>query len=206
MANPIDKDLRTQILLAAEELFIEKGYYGLSMREIAEAVGVSKAALYYHFKDKEELFLAILSVFLGEIEVLIDSVIRENRGARQRVRALVRAILLLPTKQRAVVRLASQESSHLSAEKHADFNRFYRQRFWGKIVAMLEEGMQAGELRKVDPALATWGLLGLMYPYFYPSRLGETPSVGAVIDPLVDLYLDGLGSSPAPGGETGSEE
>ena len=64
--------LREQILVAAKRLFIEQGYHGLAMRQISEAVGVSKAALYYHFKDKEELFLAILSSNLDEIEQAID--------------------------------------------------------------------------------------------------------------------------------------
>ena len=61
--------LREQILVTAKSLFIQQGYHGLAMRQISEAVGVSKAALYYHFKDKEELFLAILSGYLNEIEV-----------------------------------------------------------------------------------------------------------------------------------------
>ncbi|MBK9209973.1 MAG: helix-turn-helix transcriptional regulator [Anaerolineales bacterium] len=51
--------LREQILDTAKSLFMQQGYHGLAMRQISEAVGVSKAALYYHFKDKEELFLAM---------------------------------------------------------------------------------------------------------------------------------------------------
>ena len=45
---------RQEILAQARHLFLEQGYHGLAMRSIAEAVGVTKAALYYHFKDKEE--------------------------------------------------------------------------------------------------------------------------------------------------------
>ena len=45
-------DLRARILAEATRLFVVYGYNGISMREIAEAVGVSKAGQYYHFKDK----------------------------------------------------------------------------------------------------------------------------------------------------------
>jgi hypothetical protein len=47
-------DSRAAILEAAKLLFMQDGFRGISMRQIAEAVGVTKAALYYHFKDKEQ--------------------------------------------------------------------------------------------------------------------------------------------------------
>src|SRR5512141_3202105 len=109
------RDLRRAILEAAKHLFIEQGYHGLSMRQIAEAVGVSKAALYYHFRDKEELFLAILEIYLDEIEAIIDRVEAEGTTCRQQITALVDAILSQPAEQRAVTRVASQEMSQLNA-------------------------------------------------------------------------------------------
>lgn len=47
------------ILEKAHELFVEKGYERSSMREIAERVGISKAALYHHFKNKEEILFTL---------------------------------------------------------------------------------------------------------------------------------------------------
>ena len=58
---------REDILRQATRLFIAHGYSGLSMRRIAEAVGISKAGIYYHFRDKESLFLAILEGHLAEM-------------------------------------------------------------------------------------------------------------------------------------------
>jgi AcrR family transcriptional regulator len=54
------KDTRQRILDAAAELFVERGYEATSLREIAERVGVTKAALYYHFPGKEDLLRALL--------------------------------------------------------------------------------------------------------------------------------------------------
>jgi len=51
---------RQRILDTARELFTEQGYDGTSLREIAEPLGFSKAALYYHFKSKEEILAALL--------------------------------------------------------------------------------------------------------------------------------------------------
>jgi AcrR family transcriptional regulator len=53
-------DTRDRILQVALDLFIEQGYDKTSLREIAERVGVTKAALYYHFASKEEIFLTLM--------------------------------------------------------------------------------------------------------------------------------------------------
>ena len=54
-----DKDTRERILDVALDLFTEQGYDGTSLRQIAEQLGVTKAALYYHFESKEDILLAL---------------------------------------------------------------------------------------------------------------------------------------------------
>jgi len=53
------KSTRERILDAALDLFIEKGFDKTSLREIAEQIGVTKAALYYHFASKEDILMAL---------------------------------------------------------------------------------------------------------------------------------------------------
>ena len=51
---------REQLLLAASELFVERGYQGTSTQEIAHAAGLTKGALYFHFRSKEDILLALI--------------------------------------------------------------------------------------------------------------------------------------------------
>src|SRR5437899_11698772 len=53
-------DTRSRIQAIALELFIEQGYEATSLREIAERLGVTKAALYYHFKTKEDIVSSLI--------------------------------------------------------------------------------------------------------------------------------------------------
>ena len=64
-------DTRAVILQTALELFAEKGYEATSMREIAEQIGISKPALYYHFDSKEDIVRGVLSDQLAQIEELV---------------------------------------------------------------------------------------------------------------------------------------
>ena len=53
-------DTRERILAVASELFVTQGYEGTSLREIADRLGFTKAALYYHFQSKEEILVALV--------------------------------------------------------------------------------------------------------------------------------------------------
>jgi AcrR family transcriptional regulator len=187
-------DLRQQILVTAKILLIKHGYHGLSMRQIAEAVGVSKAALYYHFKDKEELLLAILVAYLDEIEAVIDQVRAEGGDSRQQVLLLIENVLSQPAEKRALIRLSSQEMAQLSVPARATFDRAYHEKFIDKIRGLLRAGMDQGELRSMDPDVATWTLLGMMYPYFYPAHTADVPPPADVAEQLASIYLDGMAS------------
>jgi AcrR family transcriptional regulator len=69
-------DTRQRILDVSAELFVEQGYDGTSLREIAERLGVTKAALYYHFSSKEQILRALLepgNVLLTELLARLEA-------------------------------------------------------------------------------------------------------------------------------------
>lgn len=65
-------DTRTKIQQVAMELFAEQGYDKTSLREIAERLGVTKAALYYHFKSKEEIVTSLFDDFGAQVDEVIE--------------------------------------------------------------------------------------------------------------------------------------
>lgn len=186
------RDLHREILIAARQLFIQQGYHALSMRQIATAVGVSKPALYYHFRDKEELFLAVILERLEAVVTELDRIQARGGPARVQVVALVHALLSWPLEERAAIRLASQEMDHLSPASQEAIQVAYREQFLQKVRAILAAGIAAGDLRPVDPDVATWTLLGMMYPYFYPAHSGNAPLPESVAEVILAIFLDGL--------------
>jgi AcrR family transcriptional regulator len=195
MASPEPMAMRERIIEEATCLFVSQGYYAVSMREIAEAVGVSKAGLYYHFKDKESLFLAILVAHLERIENLIHTARREGSTTREQISRMVRAIFEQAPDQRAIIRLASQEMAHLSQSARVEFGRLYHDKFIGQIEDILRAGIERGELRAMNVGLATWVLLGMMYPFFYPAQQRELGSPDEAIELMLTVFFDGAAAS-----------
>ena len=183
---------RQQLMDAAGPLFAERGYRATTVREICDGAQANQAAINYHFRDKEDLFVAVVERYLLRTAELVDTASAQGQTCRAQLTAIVHAILTQPVEERSILRLASQELSNISTEARSRFLVLYHEKFIGRLTALIDAGMASGELRAVDARLATWTLLGMMYPYFHPS-----PSTGLVmddaqIDALVSIYFDGL--------------
>ena len=93
----IDRETWRQILKAAEELFLAKGYKGVSMKEVADVVQVTPAALYYHFpQGKEDLFMSVIQAMFEEWSAGISRAIAPAHSIRERLNLLTSYLLTLP--------------------------------------------------------------------------------------------------------------
>ncbi|HEX6405423.1 MAG TPA: TetR family transcriptional regulator [Pseudonocardiaceae bacterium] len=86
---------REQIRTLALELFAERGYDATSLREIAERLGITKAAVYYHFKTKEEILASLVDDFFAEIDELVNWAQHQPASAATREQVLRRYHALL---------------------------------------------------------------------------------------------------------------
>ncbi|OAB27461.1 hypothetical protein PMSD_23445 [Paenibacillus macquariensis subsp. defensor] len=66
---------RERILKAARGLFVQQGYLGVSMRGIAKELGYSPGSLYYHFREKADLFSAMMAEDFRQLDGLLEEVV-----------------------------------------------------------------------------------------------------------------------------------
>ncbi len=74
----IIQDTRKYIINTARHLFSDFSYLGVSMSDIAEKLNITKAALYYHFKGKEEIYRKVLDDVFNDLNLLIMEVLKET--------------------------------------------------------------------------------------------------------------------------------
>src|SRR3954470_7377874 len=83
---------RNRILLEARPLFVARGFNAVSMQQIADAVGVNKATLYHHFRDKEELFLEVVREEIERATISMQAVLCMDGSFRERLLALTSSL------------------------------------------------------------------------------------------------------------------
>ena len=74
------EETRRKILVAAEAMFIEKGFFDTQMKDVAAAIGISRNSLYRYFHDKGDLGYAVLGMVYARIEPRLDRILRDTQA------------------------------------------------------------------------------------------------------------------------------
>jgi AcrR family transcriptional regulator len=117
-ATPAGSATRERILEIALERFTTQGYAGTSLREIAEDLGFSKAALYYHFKSKQDILLA-LHLQVHRLTTEIEPLLADPPDAETWNR-LVGSLIGIVMRNRSLFVLHFREQDAIGALHHAD--------------------------------------------------------------------------------------
>jgi hypothetical protein len=128
---------------------------------------------------------------LSEMSETFQVCLQQNCSAREQLTQVMHAIFAQPPEKRAIIRLASQEYTHLSQQAQASFNILYQETFLARFEAVLQGGVERGELRKLDPRLTTWLLLGMMYPFFTTAAIHAAPPPDQITATILTLFFDG---------------
>lgn len=114
---------RAAVIEAALVLFAEHGVGGTSLQMIADAIGVTKAAVYHHYKTKEEIVLAVATVILTRLEAAVTAAEAERSRARAR-RRLIEGLIDLAVERRRVAGVLQRDPVMLRfLEEHEPFRR-----------------------------------------------------------------------------------
>jgi TetR/AcrR family transcriptional regulator len=188
-----DLSRRQQILRVAVETFSREGYHGASMEEIARAVGVRKAALYYYFPSKQELLFAILDEFTGGmiegLEKIYSSPSRPADKLRQAFYYHIDAI----AKYIDEFTVLLHETKYLKGRRKKQVIA-RRDRYESLIRRMIQDGVDCGELRVVDAKFAALSFLGVVNWMYHWYRAGQLPPE-ELAHHFWDLTYRGLGAT-----------
>jgi TetR/AcrR family transcriptional regulator len=156
---------RDSILRAAERIFADAGLAGARTDAIAAAARVNKALLYYYFKSKDALYVAVLENHMKEFNRLGLEVLGQGGSARKRVLNYVRMhfdfVSARPFYPRLFPRLMISRGTTL--ERLA---KKYSLPVLRQLVHVIERGVREGEFRAVDADETAISLLGLTAFYF----------------------------------------
>jgi AcrR family transcriptional regulator len=185
-------DARNQILAKAEPLFAANGFDGVSMREIAEACGMTKANLYYYFADKEALYLHVLERdLLATIDVL-ERAVADGGTARAQLTRITEAFAAIVQRKRSLLQMAMRHIGGPDGHIRGVFQR-HRRRIVQLVEQALESGVRSGELRPLNVRLAAMSYMGMMF--VYPKMLlenGPADVSETIVPHTIALYFDGI--------------
>ncbi|HTG02306.1 MAG TPA: TetR/AcrR family transcriptional regulator [Nitrospirota bacterium] len=158
-------DTRSEILAAARRLFAEQGLDGTSVREVAHAANVNNAMIYYHFKDKIDLYRAVIADAMEGLNAIWeDAIFNSKAPIRQKIRAYVDKFIRYEQQSEDIRRIMAMEFA--KSGKISCLGGDYFDRNNDRLIKLLKEGMKNGELKKYDPAMIVAALVGIIIHNF----------------------------------------
>jgi TetR/AcrR family transcriptional regulator len=179
-ARRIPKAERTRrlILQAAERRFSHAGFTDTRLEDVARDVGVKRAALFYHFRDKRALWDAVNEMAFGGLLARVQSILDGPGGVAERFERAVDAWVDALAARPSMARLLLREAAGLGPEP--DPSTVARaEPFLERTRRLLAEGERRGELNPIrsDPFHAISAVVG--FTVFYFAALGSLlPGVG----------------------------
>lgn len=190
-------DAKQRVMETAETLFMKRGYNAVTLRDIADALGIRQASLYYHFPDgKEQLY----------VEIAEQAFNRHRTGITEAIR---QAGPDLTRQLRAVgTWFSSQSQMNLSSIMHTDMpslseksGRYLSTVAYNCLFEPLSqafaESSQRGDTRYVNPNVLTGAFLAIMDGMAFTGDGPSVPTRESMIDDVVSVLIDGLNNRGA---------
>jgi len=164
---------RESLVTAATHLFAARGYDGVSVAQIAQRAGVTKALINYHFGGKHKLYLTIMTDTFSEIAEKVERLAASDRPAPDQLRDFVALVGEMATTRRPhfpamMLREVLAGGAHLTPDVAP-----YLAQVLGAVRRIVEHGVRDGTLRPVNPIFSHLSLVGSLLFFFATAAFRE---------------------------------
>jgi len=193
--TPAHLDKLAEIKSEAAGCFYTHGYAATDVRTIADRVGLQVSTLYNYISGKEELLYLIMRDGMLEIAASLDAATGGLSDPREQLRAAVRSHVLHHAHRQFLAWVGHVEVRSLTGDYLTEIlarRHEYEQRW----VAIVEEGVRAGQFRAPDPRLTVYGMLALgqgVARWYSPDGKYDAEKIA---DTMAGLALDGVLTTP----------
>ncbi|MED4569242.1 TetR/AcrR family transcriptional regulator [Brevibacillus agri] len=183
---------KQHIVEKATELFSQKGYFATSIEDICQATGASKGSLYYHFKNKEQLFLHLLEKQYNEWAELWKEKVKQYATSVEKLYALA-AFLLEDFLSHPLKRAGEEFSgSQLADPLIMDQVLAMLSSSYTLYTSIFQEGMARGEFAEADPEELAMILEGFVNGLINVGFKMEEERLHALMKRGIDVLLHGI--------------
>ena len=183
---------RERILNAALNVFSNKGYHDTRIDEIVDESQTSKGSIYFHFPNKEKLFVALVEKFTDLLERKVEESVPDNAPGMVRVKYALEAVMNTFGKYRQPAKILLIQASGLGAifeQKRMDVH----DRFSNLIKGYLDEAVAAGEIDEIDTEIVSRAWMGAINELVIRWVYTGEPGPDRIVESLLPVLLRSVG-------------
>ena len=183
--------VENEIFEHAARLFAERGFAGTSLQDIADAMGMTRPALYYYVRNKDDLLARLVTEITEGPASQLAAIAEGDGDAVERLREMVQLIVARRATDAVRFRLLVRSENDLPPELMTA-HRQGRRGVLRSVASVLEEGVTTGAFRPVDARVAALAVLGMANWVAWWFDADGTSSHSQVADQLADMAVASL--------------
>ena len=188
------------ILDAAEALFAEKGFDAVSMSAIAGLANTSKPNIYHHFKNKHDLYLAVMKAAVLRTSALLDALEEAPGTYKQRLTEFATGQLNNILEHKRSTQLVLRETLSENSQHGQELTSLVMGEIFNRLVAMVHHGQQEEEFRSdIDPTMAAFLIVAANMFFFQASPVMQhipdfdfTDDADTYGQGVMDILINGI--------------
>jgi AcrR family transcriptional regulator len=186
-------NIRESIVNAAIDIFSKYGFKKTTMDDIAMALGKGKSSIYYYFRNKEEIFQAVLEKEVTLLKSKLQEAIDEKKNPKGKLKAYI--ITRMDGFERMLNFYNAVKNEYLAQFAFIESIRYrYDQEEIANVQLILEEGIEKEDFSIEDPYLASLAIVtsmkGFEIPLFIQGRRGQ--DLEQRVDKLLKMLFNGI--------------
>ncbi|MBO3097241.1 TetR family transcriptional regulator [Gelidibacter sp. DF109] len=181
---------RDEIINTATELFKDKGYSAVTMRDLATAMGMKAASLYNHINSKQEILKAIIISLAEEFTQGMDAIKKLDQTAIEKLKLIVALHVDITTKNPHGMASLNNDWMHL--EGQLDYYLGLRERYEQDFVEIIRDGISSNEIVDTNPEVVMFSILSTLRSLYLWIPKKEEINAKALAQNLSEVLINGI--------------
>lgn len=187
--KPLDR--KTEIITVAAQLFKEKGYSAVTMRDIAQAMNIKAASLYNHIKSKQEILVLIIIEIAEEFTTNITQIVLADQSTIDKLKKVIQLHIDITLRNPDALACLNNDWMHLAPNELAYFIQM-REAYEQHFRTIIQQGMAQGELKKLNVEVVIFSTLSTLRTLYLWYGKKKSPNESVLKTAMTEVLLQGI--------------
>lgn len=184
-------DRKTEIINCAAQLFKNKGYSAVTMRDIAQALDIKAASLYNHIKSKQEILVLIIIEIAEEFTRVMNEILESNLPTINKVERVIQLHIDITTRNSDALACLNNDWMHLTDDQLTYFIRM-REDYENNFRKIIKKGVEQGEIKTNNQEVIVFSILSSLRTLYLWYEKTKKLSAEELQKSMSEIYLYGI--------------
>jgi len=184
-------DRKLEIITIAAQLFKEKGYSAVTMRDIAQAMNIKAASLYNHIKSKQEILVLIIIEIAEEFTNVMNEIVNSNDLVLTKIERVIQLHIDITLRNADALACLNNDWMHLTDDELQYFVRM-REEYEANFRKIISEGVLTGELKNCNQEVVVFSILSTLRTMYLWYNKTKDLDAQTLQNTIATVFLNGV--------------